>query len=65
VWLCHVDVAIAREHENRHCREALAAINAPLKASGEDRPEPGDETRPGSRKSSRSCWVSTGGSESC
>jgi hypothetical protein len=32
-------VAIAREHENRHCSDALAAINAQLKASGEDKPE--------------------------
>jgi hypothetical protein len=34
VWFCHDHMAIAREHENRHCSDALAAINAQLKASG-------------------------------
>jgi hypothetical protein len=40
VWFCNDHAVIAREHENRHCSDALAAINAQLKASGEGRPAP-------------------------
>lgn len=36
VWFCNDHVAIARAHENRHCRDALAAITAQLEARGQD-----------------------------
>ena len=42
----HDHVATPREYENRHCSEALAAINAQLKASGRTGRSPGRIPQP-------------------